>query len=125
MSVEEQKQSPEHHALQARCVNVPNDEPEGHYWSWVNAPQSIPNQYRECMSCGRIDATEWLESRNQQIALAARIDEPKPNTKEYLKLHSVKQPYTVHDIGYMEQLIRYHESIAAQLRKEINQLREK
>lgn len=50
--------------------------------------------------------------------------EPKPNTKEYIKLHSVKQPYTVHDIGYMEQLIRYHESVATQLRKEINQLRE-
>lgn len=61
----------EHQASQARCMNMPNDEPEGHYWSWVNAPQSVPNQYRECISCGRIDASEWLASRDQQIALDA------------------------------------------------------
>lgn len=59
-------------ASQPRCMDMLNDESEGHYWSWVNAPQSIPNQFRECMSCGRIDATDWLAARDQQIALEAQ-----------------------------------------------------
>lgn len=47
---------------QAHCFNLPNDAPEGHYWSWYNSPQSIPKHYRECMSCGRLDASEWLNT---------------------------------------------------------------
>lgn len=57
-------------AYQVTCQNLPNDASE-HYWSWVNAPQSIPKQYRECMLCKRLDATEWLEEAETK----ARIDE--------------------------------------------------
>lgn len=45
-------------ASQARCADLPNDH-EDHYWSWVNAPKSIPSQYKHCMICDRIDASEW------------------------------------------------------------------
>jgi hypothetical protein len=54
-------------ASQPRCIDMPNDEPEGHYWSWVHAPHSIPNDYRECMTCGRIDASEFLEKHTKAV----------------------------------------------------------
>lgn len=54
-------------ASQARCVDLPNDAPEGHYWSWVQAPKSIPSNYRECMTCGRLDASEWQEAETDRL----------------------------------------------------------
>jgi hypothetical protein len=66
-SKEDKQQQTSDHAMQPRCIDMPNDEPEGHYWSWVTAPRSVPNQYRECMICGRIDATEWLASRKNPL----------------------------------------------------------
>jgi hypothetical protein len=48
----------------------------------------------------------------------------KPNTKEYLRLHKGYKPWDRPDIGWMEQLVRYHISVAAQLRKDIEALKE-
>lgn len=52
------------------------------------------------------------------------MKKPKPNTKEYLKQHSVRRPYNIHDIPYIEQLVRYHQSCADVLTREIKQLKE-
>lgn len=34
-------------------------------------------------------------------------------------------PYTIHDLGYLEQCLRYHKSVAAQVEKDIAELRKK
>ena len=48
----------------------------------------------------------------------------KPNTKEYLRKHQGNKPWEKADIGWMEQLVRYHASAAAQLRRDIEALKE-
>jgi hypothetical protein len=50
---------------------------------------------------------------------------PKPNTKEYLRQHRGNKPWAIPDIGWMEQLVRYHDSMANQLRKEIKELEQR
>lgn len=57
-------------ASQAICQDLPNDAEE-HYWSFVHSPRSIPTDYRRCMSCDRIDASEALTASN----IEARVDE--------------------------------------------------
>lgn len=57
----------DYNTAQPRCIDLPNDAPEGHYWSWRNAPNSIPREYEECMTCGRINASEWLAQEKAKL----------------------------------------------------------
>jgi len=59
---------------QAICYELPNDAEE-HNWSWVNAPKSVPNQYRECMSCNRLDASEWLAEQVTPVSNTSELRE--------------------------------------------------
>lgn len=61
------------------------------------------------------------ERQHVEEAVSSKLS-PKPNTKEYLRQHRVSKPYAFPDIGYMEQLIRYHNSVSSQLRIEIADL---
>jgi len=72
---DKQDTRPENQAMQHRCVDMPNDAPEGHYWAWVNSPKSVPKQFRQCMICDRIDATEELTKLISTAVREARLEE--------------------------------------------------
>lgn len=78
-------------AAQARCVDMPNDEPEGHYWSWNNDPQSIPSEYRKCMICGRLDASEWHTK-----AVVAELEKLKQYNGAYIGIDGKRVDNMVH-----------------------------
>lgn len=59
---------------QAHCVDMANDAEDGHYWYWSVNTGQMPGEFRRCFHCGRIDASEWVTDRDQQIALAAQSD---------------------------------------------------
>ncbi len=75
-------------AGQAFCYDLPmdykpTDEDEGHYWSWVQAPRSIPREYRECRLCGMIDAREVLAAHDRTVIKQIRDSLPKKKSPEY------------------------------------------
>lgn len=86
MSKAEQKGIREGVASEARCNRMPNDAEDGHYWAWCNSPQSVPSQFRKCMVCDRIDASEAIKKE----IIAWRIEQWR-RAKKYM-LNDVWQP---------------------------------
>lgn len=104
---------------QARCYDLPNDAEEGHYWSWVNAPNSIPKQYRHCMICDRIDASEWLAS--QQQSLLDRVEAEVIDIERDI-FFTKDIPTTLEE--YMEHAVKTRETLRVEQRKALKKLRD-